>query len=496
MDDQEVQRRFAEIAEGMSFADLQGAMEQIARARMAEYLDHPRPELRHPPRSDTVVFRVRADVVGEKPPVWRRLDLRSSMTLDALHDVLQAAFGWTDSHLHRFSVGGDGWDHEAQLFLCPYDVDEGEDDGVPEGEVRLDEVVAGAGDTLHYLYDYGDDWQIILRVEEVRTGDRHVPLAVCVDGRRAAPPEDSRGLEGAALFEVQGDPARFDPDEVNEQLSDLRFGLREAGVPAFVISLIDRLRYLPGSEHVEAAARALLDEPPALDTAERDAALRAWTWFLERAGEEGIPLTSAGYLTPADVVEASAIVPSMGPWIGARNREVQSGPLLHFREALIHHGFLRKYKGRLLLTRAGRAGRDDPARIWDDLIAHWRGVVDGTHAVGGRSGSMNAEYSQAAAVGLLLMVVAGGRFTTRVLDAAPQGEHAEGEPSPTLDTVATWLTALGWRRGDGEVRGHDLYEETLRVVLENLWDGPRDRADRGDMSAAARLFAREVLRRA
>ena len=283
MDDEDVRRRFAEIADGLTIDDLRGVMEQIGRTRLADYLDRDRPELRHPPRPDTVSFRVRADLVGAKPPIWRRLDLRSSMTLDVLHEVLQAAFGWTDSHLHRFSIGGGGWDHDAQLFLCPFDVDEGEDDGVPASEVRLDEVVAEPGDSLHYLYDYGDNWQVVLRVEDVRIVGGLVPLAVCVDGRRAAPPEDSRGLDGAELLEIQGDPARFDSSEVNEVLADLRFGLREAGVAASVISIIERLRYLPGGDRVDKAARTLVDPQPDISAGEVDAALRAWTWFLRRA---------------------------------------------------------------------------------------------------------------------------------------------------------------------------------------------------------------------
>jgi hypothetical protein len=48
--------------------------------------------------------------------------------------VLQVAFDWTDSHLHRFSLGGHPFDNHSQLFLCPYDVEEGEledDDGPP-----------------------------------------------------------------------------------------------------------------------------------------------------------------------------------------------------------------------------------------------------------------------------------------------------------------------------------------------------------------------------
>ena len=492
MNDEEVRRRFAEIAGGMTIADLRGVMEQIGRARVADYLERGRPELRHPPRPDTVCFRVRADLVGAKPPVWRRLDLRSSMTLDVLHEVLQAAFGWTDSHLHRFSIGGDGWDRNAQLFLCPYDVDEGEDEGVPASEVRLDEVVAESGDTLHYLYDYGDNWQVVLRVEDVRGMGEPVPLAVCVDGRRAAPPEDSRGLGGAELLEIQGDPAWFDPSEVNEALADLRFALREAGVAASVISVIDRLRYLPGGDRVEEVARTLVDPPTDIADGEVDAALQAWTWFLRRAGGEGIELTAAGYLRPADVVAASVVVPAMGAWIGAHNREAQSGPLLHFREALVRDGFLRKSRGRLLVTRQGRAGVREAQKIWDALITRFGGVVDGTHAMRGRHGALSADYSRDATICLLLMVAGGGRFNARVLE----GRREVGrERTLRLDDVAAWLTALGWRRGDGPVEASELYEEGVRTVLENLWDGPRERADRGEMSDVARQFAREVLRR-
>jgi hypothetical protein len=40
------------------------------------------------------------------PMIWRRLLVRSDSTLAALHDTIQIAFGWTDSHLHRFRIHG------------------------------------------------------------------------------------------------------------------------------------------------------------------------------------------------------------------------------------------------------------------------------------------------------------------------------------------------------------------------------------------------------
>ncbi|MEX2671309.1 MAG: hypothetical protein WD294_04270 [Phycisphaeraceae bacterium] len=41
-----------------------------------------------------------------EPTIWRLLLLRQDLDLAQLHEVLKAAFGWTDSYLHRFIIGG------------------------------------------------------------------------------------------------------------------------------------------------------------------------------------------------------------------------------------------------------------------------------------------------------------------------------------------------------------------------------------------------------
>ena len=53
-------------------------------------------------------FIVRADVhiLGIEPKISRTLELPITLNLAQLHEVLQAAFGWTDSHLHQFNIGG------------------------------------------------------------------------------------------------------------------------------------------------------------------------------------------------------------------------------------------------------------------------------------------------------------------------------------------------------------------------------------------------------
>jgi pRiA4b ORF-3-like protein len=60
---------------------------------------------RGPRRAERVTYRVRVDLKETKPLTWRRLDLASDLNLAEVHDILQAAFGWTDSHLHGFAAG-------------------------------------------------------------------------------------------------------------------------------------------------------------------------------------------------------------------------------------------------------------------------------------------------------------------------------------------------------------------------------------------------------
>jgi hypothetical protein len=65
------------------------------------------------------MLQIRIDLDDAQPQIWRRLNVRADLTLDVVHQVIQDAFGWADSHLHRFALGGGVWDRGSQLFLCP-----------------------------------------------------------------------------------------------------------------------------------------------------------------------------------------------------------------------------------------------------------------------------------------------------------------------------------------------------------------------------------------
>jgi hypothetical protein len=156
----DVLRQFEAIIGGAGLDDLRQLAGTLSRlgAQAREPTPPRRPELRRPRLTELQRFVVRVDLRYAKPPIWRRLEIRSDLTLDVVHRVLQAAFGWTDSHLWRFSLGGDPFSPSSQTFLCQWDIEEGEVDdegGIPAATVRMDEALQTPGDVLCYVYDYG-----------------------------------------------------------------------------------------------------------------------------------------------------------------------------------------------------------------------------------------------------------------------------------------------------------------------------------------------------
>lgn len=143
-----------------------------------------------------------------KPPVWRRLRVRADMRLDRLHEAIVAAFGWAGYHMHAFESG-------PERFGSP-DPELGFAD---ERTVSLGELLGGVGDRLLYTYDFGDDWEHEIVVEELLDADPEARYPVLVAARGACPPEDCGGPWGyAELKEILADPAHERHEEMLEWL--------------------------------------------------------------------------------------------------------------------------------------------------------------------------------------------------------------------------------------------------------------------------------------
>lgn len=107
---------------------------------------------------------------------------------------------------------------------------------------------------------------------------------------------------------------------------------------------------------------ARLDEPAVVD-ADAEAVVEPYRWLLKRLAD-GIRLTQAGYLPPVVVSETMAALGWETVWIGKGNREDLTLPVLELRETAQRFGLLRKHRGHLVPTVAGRRLIDDPENLW------------------------------------------------------------------------------------------------------------------------------------
>jgi hypothetical protein len=155
------------------------------------------------------VLQLKVSLVGASdPPVWRRLLVPASMRLDRLHDVIQAAMGWEDYHLHAFTARG--------VDYGPPDPELGHRN---ERRASVGDVISERGERMRYVYDFGDHWQHDVRVEKVLTAQPGSRYPICLTGKGRCPPEDCGGVWGyEELRETLADPAHEDHADMLEWL--------------------------------------------------------------------------------------------------------------------------------------------------------------------------------------------------------------------------------------------------------------------------------------
>jgi hypothetical protein len=122
-------------------------------------------------------LEVRVALVDSEPAIWRQLEIRSTITLNQVHQVLQAVFGWEDMHLHRFTADDpfaplrpvDGEVPEALQWLPGQECEEPDDR--PEEDCSLDQLLALGAGAAFYEYDFGDSWLHRLELVSRRPAD-------------------------------------------------------------------------------------------------------------------------------------------------------------------------------------------------------------------------------------------------------------------------------------------------------------------------------------
>ena len=162
------------------------------------------------------IFQLKVALLGTSPPIWRRLLVPAGLTLAQLHEVLQAAMGWQDCHMHEFRAGqrhfGRPNPDDRLMGLPPVE---------NERTVRLSSVLGRVGAKIIYTYDFGDSWEQGLVLEKRLSRDPNTAYPMCTGGQLACPPEDCGGIGGFYdLLDALGDPAHDQYDELRDWVGD------------------------------------------------------------------------------------------------------------------------------------------------------------------------------------------------------------------------------------------------------------------------------------
>lgn len=215
------------------------------------------------PAQDQRAFRIQLTLRGYGNPLcWRLIEVPASYTFLDLHVIIQECMRWLDYHLFDFRFTSNGQKRQLDEHGDMYD--DFSDWMTPEErkrqpvksfsrDVHLGEIFPRTR-TAVYSYDYGDGWEIDVKVvKTIKHRDHDEPLVL--DGNGAAPPEDVGGPAGYADFlrtingengperqyllewsEDQGYLDHFDLKDTQERVADWRFHLEE------LVKNLDRTR--------------------------------------------------------------------------------------------------------------------------------------------------------------------------------------------------------------------------------------------------------------
>ena len=144
------------------------------------------------------VYQLKITLRGSKPPIWRRVIVPATFHLYKLHQVIQAAMGWDDSHLHQFIIGDEYYSIPSPDDWEPV---------IDERRYALTRIAPYENMKFVYEYDFGDSWEHIVLVEKILPAEAGRQYPICIKGKRACPPEDVGGVWGYENFlEALGDP--------------------------------------------------------------------------------------------------------------------------------------------------------------------------------------------------------------------------------------------------------------------------------------------------
>jgi hypothetical protein len=148
----------------------------------------------------TAIARLKITLDDVTPQILRRIEVPVTIRLDRLHLAIQAAMGWTNTHLYEIRAGDIGWGEPDEELWGGGPLD--------ARKTRLIDVLEDIGTkTLRYIYDFGDGWDHTIKIERTLDPSPGIDYPLLLQAVGRCPPEDVGGPTGYAEFlEALADP--------------------------------------------------------------------------------------------------------------------------------------------------------------------------------------------------------------------------------------------------------------------------------------------------
>ncbi|KKP36647.1 MAG: Plasmid pRiA4b ORF-3 family protein [Candidatus Peregrinibacteria bacterium GW2011_GWA2_33_10] len=192
-------------------------------------------------------YQLKISIKNSKPPIWRRVIVPADFTFHDLHLTIQSAFEWMNYHLYCFNSPlfgkSSGYGVDSSKTIIDLSIDENEDLGeINSREEKIDQYFKEVGNRMIYTYDFGDNWDHEVVLEEV-VENYSFSYPQCVKAKRCAPCEDSSGIWGwqekmkmmenydsedtemveifewlrrmVPTMEILDNPTKFDPEDID-----------------------------------------------------------------------------------------------------------------------------------------------------------------------------------------------------------------------------------------------------------------------------------------
>jgi hypothetical protein len=179
------------------------------------------------------IYQLKITLLNIDPKIYRIVQVPAAITLRNLHKVIQKIMAWENCHLYQFVKGN--------VSYAPRSTEFSFSQGLSDRSVPLCDLLPKVRNKLIYEYDFGDGWLHEVLLQKIIPAEDGVRYPVCIDGKFAAPPEDSGGTPGycdllealcdpgheghedaVAWLGEEFDPGFFDLKQVNRQLRRIK----------------------------------------------------------------------------------------------------------------------------------------------------------------------------------------------------------------------------------------------------------------------------------